>query len=141
MSSTVFTFGLLMTRRTLSCWSVSQEEQRSWPSAGDVLPVYQHCSVSLPEAPFHLLPMSGPGVAVLYFVVPPAGNPLIYSMRTEELKDAFTSVIPWTFANSNKINTSLHKWFPDYLIPGFFFVCFFVCCGFCVSFFFFIVSL
>ncbi|KFQ97992.1 Olfactory receptor 14A2, partial [Opisthocomus hoazin] len=26
------------------------------------------------------------GVAVLYFVVPPAGNPLIYSMRTEELK-------------------------------------------------------
>ncbi|XP_064360681.1 olfactory receptor 14A16-like [Dromaius novaehollandiae] len=34
-------------------------------------------------------------VAVLYAVVPPAVNPLIYSMRNKELKDALGKVIRW----------------------------------------------
>ncbi|XP_051499820.1 olfactory receptor 14A16-like [Apus apus] len=34
-------------------------------------------------------------VAVLYSVVPPAVNPLIYSMRNQELKDATRKLIPW----------------------------------------------
>ncbi|XP_067173179.1 olfactory receptor 14A16-like, partial [Apteryx mantelli] len=36
-------------------------------------------------------------VAVLYAMVPPAVNPLIYSMRNKELKDALRKVISWTF--------------------------------------------
>ncbi|XP_067173174.1 olfactory receptor 14C36-like, partial [Apteryx mantelli] len=36
-------------------------------------------------------------VAVLYAVVPPTVNPLIYSMRNKELKDALRKVIQWTF--------------------------------------------
>ncbi|XP_067159223.1 olfactory receptor 14C36-like, partial [Apteryx mantelli] len=36
-------------------------------------------------------------VAVLYAVVPPTVNPLIYSMRNKELKDALRKVISWTF--------------------------------------------
>ncbi|XP_059688537.1 olfactory receptor 14A16 [Gavia stellata] len=35
-------------------------------------------------------------LAVLYSVVPPAVNPLIYSMRNQELKDALRKLIPWT---------------------------------------------
>ncbi|XP_064360650.1 olfactory receptor 14J1-like, partial [Dromaius novaehollandiae] len=34
-------------------------------------------------------------VAVLYSVVPPAVNPLIYSMRNKELKEALRKVIQW----------------------------------------------
>ncbi|KAM6032882.1 olfactory receptor 14A16-like [Theristicus caerulescens] len=34
-------------------------------------------------------------VAVLYSVVPPAVNPLIYSMRNQELKDALWKLIQW----------------------------------------------
>ncbi|XP_064360333.1 olfactory receptor 14J1-like [Dromaius novaehollandiae] len=34
-------------------------------------------------------------VAVLYSVVPPAVNPLIYSMRNKELKDALKKLIQW----------------------------------------------
>ncbi|XP_067159144.1 olfactory receptor 14A16-like, partial [Apteryx mantelli] len=34
-------------------------------------------------------------VAVLYAVVPPAVNPLIYSMRNRELKDALKKLIQW----------------------------------------------
>ncbi|KAM6044696.1 olfactory receptor 14C36-like [Theristicus caerulescens] len=34
-------------------------------------------------------------VAVLYSVVPPAVNPLIYSMRNQELKDALWNLIKW----------------------------------------------
>ncbi|XP_067159110.1 olfactory receptor 14A16-like [Apteryx mantelli] len=34
-------------------------------------------------------------LAVLYSVVPPAVNPLIYSMRNKELKDALRKVIQW----------------------------------------------
>ncbi|XP_067159197.1 olfactory receptor 14C36-like, partial [Apteryx mantelli] len=36
-------------------------------------------------------------VTVLYSVVPPTVNPLIYSMRNKELKDALRKVISWTF--------------------------------------------
>ncbi|XP_067173060.1 olfactory receptor 14C36-like [Apteryx mantelli] len=48
-------------------------------------------------------------VAVLYAVVPPAVNPLIYSMRNKELKDALRKVISWTFFSSDKIAFSLHS--------------------------------
>ncbi|XP_075614068.1 olfactory receptor 14C36-like [Balearica regulorum gibbericeps] len=46
-------------------------------------------------------------VAVLYSVVPPAVNPLIYSMRNQELKDAIKKVIAWTYFSRQKITTSL----------------------------------
>ncbi|XP_074004905.1 olfactory receptor 14J1-like [Numenius arquata] len=36
-------------------------------------------------------------LAVLYSVLPPAVNPLIYSMRNQELKDALRKLIPWTW--------------------------------------------
>ncbi|XP_068521431.1 olfactory receptor 14A16-like [Anas acuta] len=48
-------------------------------------------------------------VAVLYLVMPPAVNPLIYSMRNQELKDALRKVISWTFFRSDKLFLSLHK--------------------------------
>ncbi|XP_068277767.1 olfactory receptor 14C36-like [Nyctibius grandis] len=48
-------------------------------------------------------------VAVLYSVVPPALNPLIYSLRNQELKEAFMKVIRQMFFNSHKDTTSLHK--------------------------------
>ncbi|XP_059690992.1 olfactory receptor 14C36-like [Gavia stellata] len=39
-------------------------------------------------------------MAVLYSVVPPAVNPLIYSMRNQELKGAIKKWFSWTFFNS-----------------------------------------
>ncbi|XP_067159093.1 olfactory receptor 14A16-like [Apteryx mantelli] len=48
-------------------------------------------------------------VAVLYSVLPPTLNPLIYSMRNKELKDALRKVILWTFFGSGKIAIALHK--------------------------------
>ncbi|XP_067173045.1 olfactory receptor 14A16-like [Apteryx mantelli] len=48
-------------------------------------------------------------VTVLYSVVPPAVNPLIYSMRNKELKDALRKVISWTFFSGGKITFALHK--------------------------------
>ncbi|XP_003644036.5 olfactory receptor 14C36-like isoform X1 [Gallus gallus] len=35
-------------------------------------------------------------VAVLYSVVPPAVNPLIYSLRNQEIKDAFRKILQYT---------------------------------------------
>ncbi|XP_025908249.1 olfactory receptor 14A16-like [Nothoprocta perdicaria] len=46
-------------------------------------------------------------VAVLYSVVPPSRNPLIYSMRNKELKIALKKLI--SFFISHKISISLHK--------------------------------
>ncbi|KAM9211527.1 olfactory receptor 14C36-like [Leptosomus discolor] len=40
-------------------------------------------------------PALGLVLAVLYSVVPPAVNPLIYSMRNQELKDALRKLIQW----------------------------------------------
>ncbi|XP_067173167.1 olfactory receptor 14C36-like [Apteryx mantelli] len=48
-------------------------------------------------------------VTVLYTVVPPAVNPLIYSMRNKELKDALRKVILWAFFSSGNIAFALHK--------------------------------
>ncbi|XP_051499853.1 olfactory receptor 14J1-like [Apus apus] len=47
-------------------------------------------------------------VAVLYSVVPPAVNPLIYSMRNQELKDALTKVISSLF-QSERFKPSFDK--------------------------------
>uniref|UniRef100_A0A8B9T1T4 Olfactory receptor n=1 Tax=Anas platyrhynchos TaxID=8839 RepID=A0A8B9T1T4_ANAPL len=41
-------------------------------------------------------------LAVLYSVVPAAVNPLIYSMRNQELKDALRKLISWIFFNTHK---------------------------------------
>ncbi|XP_074021321.1 olfactory receptor 14C36-like [Numenius arquata] len=48
-------------------------------------------------------------LAVLYTVMPPAVNPLIYSMRNQELKDAIRSLISWMFVKSEKFSSSLHQ--------------------------------
>ncbi|XP_067173068.1 olfactory receptor 14J1-like [Apteryx mantelli] len=48
-------------------------------------------------------------LTVLYSVVPPTVNPLIYSMRNKELKDALRKVISWTFFGSGKITFALHN--------------------------------
>ncbi|XP_068280658.1 olfactory receptor 14A16-like [Nyctibius grandis] len=48
-------------------------------------------------------------VAVLYSVVPPAVNPLIYSMRNKEIKESISKVISWMFVNSEKLSSTLHK--------------------------------
>ncbi|XP_075346285.1 olfactory receptor 14C36-like [Mycteria americana] len=48
-------------------------------------------------------------VAVLYSVVPPAVNHLIYSMRNQELKDALKKLIHPVVFSSNKLLMSLHK--------------------------------
>ncbi|XP_064360278.1 olfactory receptor 14A16-like [Dromaius novaehollandiae] len=48
-------------------------------------------------------------VAVLYAVVPPTVNPLLYSMRNKELQDALRKVLSWTFFSSGNIAIGLHK--------------------------------
>ncbi|XP_059688544.1 olfactory receptor 14A16-like [Gavia stellata] len=48
-------------------------------------------------------------LAVLYSVVPPAVNPLIYSMRNQELKNAIRKVVAWMFLNTDKLPISLPK--------------------------------
>ncbi|KAM6293897.1 olfactory receptor 14J1-like [Aegotheles albertisi] len=48
-------------------------------------------------------------VAVLYSVVPPAVNPLIYSMRNKELKQSIKKMISWVFGNIDKLSITLHK--------------------------------
>nr|XP_025978842.1 olfactory receptor 14A16-like [Dromaius novaehollandiae] len=48
-------------------------------------------------------------VSVLYSVVPPAVNPLIYSMRNKQLKEALRKVISWAFCSSGKIAFTLLK--------------------------------
>ncbi|XP_052561229.1 olfactory receptor 14J1-like [Tympanuchus pallidicinctus] len=46
-------------------------------------------------------------VAVLYSVVPPTVNPLIYSMRNRELRDAVRKMMTWTIFSRDKILISL----------------------------------
>ncbi|XP_054668003.1 olfactory receptor 14C36-like [Grus americana] len=48
-------------------------------------------------------------VAVLYSVVPPAVNPLIYSVRNQELKEAIKKVISWMFLSHYEPSMSLQK--------------------------------
>ncbi|KAM6289020.1 olfactory receptor 14J1-like [Aegotheles albertisi] len=48
-------------------------------------------------------------VTVLYSVVPPVLNPLIYSMRNKELKQSIKKVIPWVFVNIDKFSITLQK--------------------------------
>uniref|UniRef100_A0A8V0XB21 Olfactory receptor n=1 Tax=Gallus gallus TaxID=9031 RepID=A0A8V0XB21_CHICK len=48
-------------------------------------------------------------VSFLYSVVPPALNPLIYSMRNQELKDAVRKIMSWTHFSSNKLLICLYK--------------------------------
>ncbi|KAM6191007.1 olfactory receptor 14J1-like [Sarcoramphus papa] len=48
-------------------------------------------------------------VAVLYSVVPPAVNPLIYSMRNQELKESIRKVISGMALNSGKFSITLQK--------------------------------
>ncbi|XP_075580841.1 olfactory receptor 14A16-like [Pelecanus crispus] len=48
-------------------------------------------------------------LAFLYSVVPPAVNPLIYSMRNQELKEAIKKVISWMFFNNDKFSIAVHK--------------------------------
>ncbi|XP_075346366.1 olfactory receptor 14C36-like [Mycteria americana] len=47
-------------------------------------------------------------VAFLYSVVPPALNPLIYSMRNQLLKEAVRKVISGMFFNNDKFSITLH---------------------------------
>ncbi|XP_074666506.1 olfactory receptor 14A16-like [Strix aluco] len=48
-------------------------------------------------------------VSFLYSDLPPAVNPLIYSMRNQELRDALRKLFSWTFCSSDKQPISLHK--------------------------------
>ncbi|KAM6288837.1 olfactory receptor 14A16-like [Aegotheles albertisi] len=48
-------------------------------------------------------------VSFLYSVVPPAVNPLIYSMRNQELKQSIKKMISWVFGNIDKLSITLHK--------------------------------
>ena len=48
-------------------------------------------------------------VSFLYSVVPPTLNPLIYSMRNQELKDAVRKIMSWTHFSSNKLLICLYK--------------------------------
>ncbi|XP_068277758.1 olfactory receptor 14C36-like [Nyctibius grandis] len=91
-------------------------EQGRHKSFSTCLPHLAVVSLFLSTVVFaHLKPpsMSSPSldlvVAVLYSVVPPAVNPLIYSMRNQELKEAIGKLISWTFFKSEKFTTSLHK--------------------------------
>ncbi|KAM8797971.1 olfactory receptor 14J1-like [Eudromia elegans] len=47
-------------------------------------------------------------LAVLYSVVPPIVNPLIYSMRNKELKDALRKVISWTILTNSNSGIAFH---------------------------------
>ncbi|XP_039358364.1 olfactory receptor 14A16-like [Mauremys reevesii] len=48
-------------------------------------------------------------VAVLYSVLPPVTNPIIYSMRNKELKGALSKLIRWRLFSKNKKSIFLHR--------------------------------
>ncbi|CAN8175662.1 unnamed protein product [Coccothraustes coccothraustes] len=52
-----------------------------------------HCSLSYPKPPSISSPSLDLAVSLLYSVVPPALNPLIYSLRNQELKDALRKMM------------------------------------------------
>ncbi|XP_074994686.1 olfactory receptor 14J1-like [Calonectris borealis] len=52
-------------------------------------------------------------VSLLYSVVPPAVNPLIYSMRNQELKDALWKLAQWTPFCSHSLPGSNHSIVPN----------------------------
>ncbi|XP_074023620.1 olfactory receptor 14C36-like [Numenius arquata] len=90
-------------------------EQGRHKAFSTCLPHLAVVSLFLSTAVFaHLKPpsISSPSlnlcVSFQYSVVAPVLNPLIYSMRNQELKDAIKKVIPWTFLNNEKIIPSLH---------------------------------
>uniref|UniRef100_A0A669QHC5 Olfactory receptor n=1 Tax=Phasianus colchicus TaxID=9054 RepID=A0A669QHC5_PHACC len=48
-------------------------------------------------------------VSFLYSVVTPAVNPLIYSMRNQELKNAVRKMMPWSHFSRHKLHICLNK--------------------------------
>ena len=48
-------------------------------------------------------------VAILYSVVPPAVNPLIYSVRNQALKGAIWELLLWMFSSNHKDSISLRR--------------------------------
>ena len=48
-------------------------------------------------------------VSFLYSVVPPTLNPLIYSMRNQELRDAVMKMVPWSQFSRDKLLICLCK--------------------------------
>ncbi|KAM6107502.1 olfactory receptor 14A16-like [Phoenicopterus ruber ruber] len=48
-------------------------------------------------------------VTILYSVVPPAVNPLIYSLRNKELKESIRKVTSYMFVNIDNLSITLHK--------------------------------
>ncbi|XP_065501901.1 olfactory receptor 14J1-like [Caloenas nicobarica] len=59
--------------------------------------------------PFSSSPSLDLVVSVLYSVVPPAVNPLNYSMRNQEVNDSIRKVISWVSVNTEKLPITLHK--------------------------------
>ncbi|NWS87935.1 O14I1 protein, partial [Toxostoma redivivum] len=57
----------------------------------------QYCHICLPEAPLHLAPSLDLALSVLYAVVHPALNPLIYNLRNQEHKAAVWKLITGWF--------------------------------------------
>ncbi|XP_039357766.1 olfactory receptor 14A16-like [Mauremys reevesii] len=47
-------------------------------------------------------------VAVLYSIMPPMMNPIIYSMRNKEMKGALSKLIGWRLFSKNKMSIFLH---------------------------------
>ncbi|XP_030324325.1 olfactory receptor 14J1-like [Calypte anna] len=65
--------------------------------------------ISYLKPPFISSPSLDLVVAVLYSVVPPVVNPLIYSMRNQELKDSIRKLIAMSFFNNEKFIIILQR--------------------------------
>ncbi|XP_052561267.1 olfactory receptor 14J1-like [Tympanuchus pallidicinctus] len=57
-------------------------------------------------------------VSFLYLVVPPTLNPLIYSMRNQELRHAVRKMMPWSHFIRNKLLICLYKYLTVCSITG-----------------------